>query len=268
MAGSTFGFSTIASDRGVDVNVAADPEEAFLGIIDNTADGITIDETDQAGTEVLQLVDNGNSIDSVDDIDISVSFDGGPSVKVDRLSADGDGFGVDVVVTDCNGENGNVSGVLTFDIDIGGNVQIATTYETSQITVKCGNTNDKNVDNSENTGGDDVNAGNLTINSGGNSLSTGGGDITVDDETTLQSGDTSVSTEGGDIIINGDLTLGSNSEINTGGGNLEVGGDLIMDANSKINTDGGNISVEDCVDRHSNSNINTGDGSLTEGQSC
>ena len=136
LAGPVFGFSSLAADRGVFVDVASEQENALLGIQDQTTNN-NVQIRPNTGDEPIHLLDNGVGITSVDDIDVSVTeFDG---------QAD-DGFDVTVteeageypITVECAGSDGG-DGLMTLEITVAGDATVTTTYTTeASVDVNCG----------------------------------------------------------------------------------------------------------------------------------
>jgi hypothetical protein len=130
MSGPMFGFSTVASDRGISINVASGQDDAFLGI-EEEEDQITPNQE----SEILHLIDNGIGIDSTDDIKRAsvIAFDGDDDPDFD-INVVGENDEV-IVEVGC-GSEGN--GPMTFDIEVDAEASVSTIYETdADIDVNC-----------------------------------------------------------------------------------------------------------------------------------
>lgn len=135
LVGPSFGFTTISADRAVSASVAADQENAFLGIVDQTTENDVQIRRGNGGVPI-RLSDNGLGIESPADLDVTVSEFDGEEAAFDASIEDGsDGF---LVRVECDGATRG-EGKMTFDIAASGDASVATTWTTeNDVSVRCG----------------------------------------------------------------------------------------------------------------------------------
>ncbi|PCR91385.1 hypothetical protein [Natrinema ejinorense] len=159
MAGPTFGFSSLAADRGVQVTAVDDPN-AFLGVVDNS--GSTDADIGNSNDEssLYYLNDNAGEFSSASAISADVTGFNGEATSLNaRVEADS---GTDdyVVTVDCGSSNRKGDGTVTVDIVAADGIRVEmerTTAET--ISVNCrGGGNGKTGDGFDNLRVGDVDA--------------------------------------------------------------------------------------------------------------
>ncbi|WP_254521418.1 hypothetical protein [Natrinema caseinilyticum] len=137
MAGPTFGFSSLAADRGVQVDTTNDPM-AYLGIVDNSG-SVDADIQNSNGNSLLYYLDDNVGVFSSSDMITAdvVAFDGSPTglnATVEPASGSNDY----VVSVSCGSSNLNAQGTATVDIVADGAARVELQRTTvNQIDVNC-----------------------------------------------------------------------------------------------------------------------------------
>ena len=115
LVGPTFGFSTIASDRGVQVSTATGGD-AYLGMV---SEDVVIDNED--GSTIITLSNNLNSDMAITNMEVDISEDSGELNENPNLPSSIDRNGeetVDVACEEIDGSNSNNGGTATITVTI------------------------------------------------------------------------------------------------------------------------------------------------------
>ncbi|WP_092930592.1 hypothetical protein [Natrinema hispanicum] len=180
MAGPTFGFSSAAADREVQVATSDDPN-AYLGIIDNTVSNDIKVNKGNSGS-VYDLNDNAGTLSSANDISANViAFSGDTgdigfeaSVKDDSGQND-----YEVIVT-CGSSNRKATETVTIELITDRNPRIElgrTTADTISVNCKNNGGGNNGVGNGGGNNGVGNGGGNNGVGNGGgnNGVGNGGG---------------------------------------------------------------------------------------------
>ncbi|MDQ2051128.1 polymer-forming cytoskeletal protein [Natronolimnohabitans sp. A-GB9] len=235
MAGPTFGFGTIAADRGVSVETAPD-SEAYLGLEDRSSSAAIDSPTET--TVVYTLTDGLGGLEQ-DDIDASVvglSGDGDATASsleatVQQGSETGT-FDVELACTDAGTVDGAYQVELEFVASATSSSVDATRTTAAFVPVTCGTDDPLEISTDED--GDVTTGGDVTVdnNVAVDGTISSGGSVTVDNNANVgeivSQGDITVSNNlvSGDIVAGGDVTIGNNAEIDgdvTACGSVEIG---------------------------------------------
>lgn len=137
LAGPTFGFSSIAADRGVMIAVTDDPN-AYLGVIDNSESTAANIQNKNDESLLYYLNDNTGAFSSEEMIDAdAIAFEGSTTGLEARVEADS-GSNDFAVIVSCGSSNLKAQGSLTIEIAAsnGDRVELQRTT-TDTIDVSC-----------------------------------------------------------------------------------------------------------------------------------
>jgi len=223
MAGPTFGFATIAADRGVSV-ATADDSSAYLGLEDQSASA-SIDSPGEQ-TAVYTVTDNARDDSATVDASIvRITDDSNDPVTSTALSvdvqpgSDAETFDVVLACEDGASLDGSYRVLLQFVASGDASSVDATRETTALVPVDCTaepvvisvdedgdvtSGGDVTVDNNVNVGGDIESGGSVTITNNANV----GGNIVAQGDITIRNNAVS-----GDLIAGGNVDIRNNAEI-------------------------------------------------------
>ncbi|MFA9425679.1 polymer-forming cytoskeletal protein [Natronorubrum sp. A-ect3] len=244
MAGPTFGFATIAADRGVSVGTA-DDSSAYLGLEDRSASA-AIDAPDGT-TPVYTLTDNfgGAEPATVDASVVRITDESSAVVASDALEATvqpgstADTF--DVGLACGNGEtlDGSYRVELRLLASAAGSSVDATRTTAAFVPVDCTTLSDEPIVVSVDENGDVATGGDVTVDNNvavGGTISSGGS-VTVGNNANVGSivsqGDIIVANNlvSGDIVAGGNVIIGNNAEID---GDVSACGSVVVGNNAVV----------------------------------
>ncbi|SIR98079.1 FapA family protein [Natronorubrum thiooxidans] len=262
MAGPTFGFATIAAERGVSVGTA-DDSSAYLGLEDRSASA-AIDAPDGT-TTVYAVTDtlDGHSQSSVDASVVGITDEYNAAVSTTALEAtvqpgsDADTFDVVLACGDGEALDGSYRVELRLVASAAGSSVDATRTTAAFVPIDCTTLSDEpvvvsvdedgdvttggdvTVDNNVAVGGQITSGGDVTIanNVGVSETISSGGSVTVGNNANVGSivaqGDIVIANNlvSGDIIAGGDVTIGNNAEID---GNVSACGSVTVGNNAVV----------------------------------
>ncbi|QFU82451.1 bactofilin family protein [Natronorubrum aibiense] len=227
MAGPTFGFDTIAADRGVSV-ATADDSSAYLGLEDRSGSAAIDSPADS--TVVYTVTDNFGGADpaTVDTSVVRITDDNNDPVTSTALSAtvqpgsEANTFDVQLACDDATSLEGSYYILLQFVASDDGSSVDATRETAALIPVDC---TAEPVEITVDEDGDVTAGGDVTVDNnvdvGGNISS--GGSVTIDNNANV----------GGDIVAQGDITIWNNAI----SGDLIAGGNVDIRNNAEIDGD-------------------------------
>ncbi|ELY45007.1 bactofilin family protein [Natronorubrum sulfidifaciens] len=227
MAGPTFGFATIAADRGVSV-ATADDSSAYLGLEDRSASA-AIDSPAES-TVVYTVTDNFGGADptAVDASVVRITDDNSDPVTSTTLSAtvqpgsEANTFDVHLACTDATSLEGSYRVLLQFVASGDGSSVDATRETAALVPVDC---TAEPVVITVDEDGDVTAGGDVTVDNNvdvGGSINSGGS-VTVDNNAKI----------GGNIVAQGDITIRNNAV----SGDLIAGGNVDIRNNAEIDGD-------------------------------
>ncbi|RZV11711.1 polymer-forming protein [Natrinema hispanicum] len=244
MAGPTFGFATIAADRGVNV-ATADDSSAYLGLEDQSASA-SIDSPGEQ-TVVYTVTDNvRDDSATVDASIVGITDDSNDPVTSAALSvnvqpgSDAETFDIVLACEDGASIDGSYRVLLRFVASSDASSVDATRETTALVPVDCTaepvvvsvdedgdvtSGGDVTVDNNVNVGGDIESGGSVTVDNNVNV----GGDIESGGSVTIANN----ANVGGNIVAQGDITIRNNAV----SGDLIAGGNVDIRNNAKIDGD-------------------------------
>jgi len=226
MAGPTFGFATIAADRGVNV-ATADDSSAYLGLEDQSASA-SIDSPGEQ-TVVYTVTDNVRSGSATVDASIvGITDDSNAPITSTALSvnvqpgSDAETFDVVLACEDGASIDGSYRVLLQLVASSDASSVDATRETTALVPVDC---TAEPVVVSVDEDGDVTSGGDVTVDTNVNV----GGDIESGGSVTI----TNNANVGGNIVAQGDITIRNNAV----SGDLIAGGNVDIRNNAKIDGD-------------------------------